>query len=46
VRPLFDRFYDWFARNRMWLSRPWRGAACETDRCGLDRPKPPAISGP
>jgi predicted DCC family thiol-disulfide oxidoreductase YuxK len=46
VRPLFDRFYDWFARNRMWLSAPWRGSACETDRCGLDHSSSGATSRP
>jgi predicted DCC family thiol-disulfide oxidoreductase YuxK len=29
VRPLADRFYVWFARNRLWLT----GRKCDAGRC-------------
>jgi predicted DCC family thiol-disulfide oxidoreductase YuxK len=32
LRPLFDVFYRWFARNRLWL-----GGRCEDDHCALPR---------
>ena len=45
-RPVVDRFYRWFARNRMRLTG--RGGACDTGRCRIspDRtPEPPADRG-
>ena len=41
-RPVVDRFYRWFARNRMRLTG--RGSKCDTDRCRIspDRPRAPA----
>lgn len=32
LRPVFDRFYRWFARNRGRFAPPWR-ARCESDLC-------------
>lgn len=33
LRPIFDRFYSWFARNRLRLTG--RPPACDSDRCRL-----------
>jgi predicted DCC family thiol-disulfide oxidoreductase YuxK len=35
LRQLYDAFYRWFARNRGWLSGPWR-ARCEGGQCSVD----------
>lgn len=36
LRPLFDRFYAWFARNRMKFTFRSAEAACEGGRCKID----------
>lgn len=42
-RPVVDRFYRWFARNRMWLTG--RGKGCDTDRCAVTlRPTPGPVA--
>lgn len=33
LRPLFDRGYEWFARNRLKLTG--RGHVCESETCGV-----------
>jgi predicted DCC family thiol-disulfide oxidoreductase YuxK len=33
LRPLFDRAYDWFAKNRLRLTG--RGHVCENERCAV-----------
>ena len=37
LRPAFDAFYRWFARNRLRITR--RGDGCATGRCSLGPPR-------
>lgn len=37
LKPGFDAFYRWFARNRLRITR--RGEGCTTGRCSLGPPK-------
>jgi predicted DCC family thiol-disulfide oxidoreductase YuxK len=41
LEPLFDRAYDWFARNRLRLTG--RGHVCQSGACALHVPAPPAV---
>jgi predicted DCC family thiol-disulfide oxidoreductase YuxK len=41
-RPIVDRFYVWFAKNRMRLTG--RGAACDTGRCRVTPGSGPGAS--
>lgn len=45
LRWVADRFYEWFARNRMTFGRWFGGPGCGSGSCAVPRPKIPKRSG-